>query len=170
MKHQFRLVLLFALSATAWVLPACSSSTDTSSAILPPAGPAMMSIVSPKHGDCAVLWADEQTVLPVTIAVTNWLMRPIAYCGAYPQCGHVIAFADDVRVAEASALVIDVPLTEGDHTVRIELRDDADVVGVDGSGMPLQQEITIHAVSPWQSCGADAGSDAPSQADASSEL
>ncbi|MBI5533699.1 MAG: hypothetical protein HY898_13345 [Deltaproteobacteria bacterium] len=162
MNHLLRSTLVVALAAAACTLPACTSGDDASSAIIAPQGPPTLSIVSPNDGDCVVLASGEQTALRVTIKTKNWTMRPIGYCGAYLQCGHVVAFADDVRVAEASALVIDVPLTVGDHTVRIELRDDDEVVGKGEDGGLLRAEVKVRAIAPGQSCDADAGTDAAS--------
>jgi len=166
MKTRFPILVIACSAVIALVVEACSSDSTATSVASAPAGPPSMSIVSPTDGSCAVLWSDESTVLRAAITTVNWSMRPPGYCGGYAQCGHVVAFADDVRVAEASALAIDVPLEPGDHKVRIELRDDLDAVGLDAQGKPLSDEIQIKALASGASCDAGAEAEASVPIDA----
>jgi hypothetical protein len=125
-------------------------------------------------GECAVLWNDETWVLRTTVSITNWLMRPPGFCGLLPQCGHAVVFVDDVRVASASSLAIDVPMASGDHNLRIELRTDEDAVAMDGNERLLAAEANVHALAPGLSCsaGIDGGIDAPVEtgSDADSDI
>lgn len=160
-----------ALTFAALWLPGCTAD-DTAATAVAPAGPATLSVVDPTDGACVVLRADAGWTARVSIAATNWYMRPEGFCGTYPQCGYVVAFVDDQRVAQAAALVIDVPLgglqtPSGEHRIRVELHDDADVVARGGDGKPLAVELTVEALAPGGSCTgpvADAGEDAPADA------
>ena len=156
----------------ALLLCGCDDDDTSSAAAAQQAGPASFTIVAPKDGDCVVLRADEQWTVLVTLSISNWAMRAPGYCGSASQCGHAVVFVDDTRVAQTASFVADVPMQEGDHVVRVELRTDADAIGIDGQGKPLSQTITVHALSPGSSCtgdaGTDAGADAP-QPDAAPE-
>ena len=121
-------------------------------------GPPAVSLASPADGACVVLQDDPAASVRVRIELQNWLLRPYGYCGGvYSQCGFAVFLVDDQEVARGAALVTDVPFASlpspaGSHRVRVELRNDADVVVMNKDGEPLTDEVSVLTVGVGESC------------------
>jgi len=121
-------------------------------------GPPAMAIAAPADGACVVLQDDPGASVRVRLELQNWLLRPYGYCGGvYSQCGFAVFLVDDQEVARGAALVTDVPFAglpspAGSHRVRVELRNDADVVVMNREGEPLTDEVSVITVAAGESC------------------
>lgn len=115
-----------------------------------PLGPPAVAITVPEPGACLEL--DENNAVRVKIVLQNWSLRPPGYCGGiYQQCGFAVFFADGQEVARSASLVTNLSLAAlaspaGSHTVRVELRNDADEVQLDREGEPLVAEVEFSAL------------------------
>ena len=122
-------------------------------------GPPSFSIDSPSDGDCVVLHDDPGMSIRVRISVENWLLRPFGYCGTqYQQCGYAVFSVDDTELVRSASRVTDVPFAEqptpgGAHRLKVELRNDVDVVVLDADGEPLLRGIDVVTVVPDDTCG-----------------
>ena len=99
---------------------------------------------------------DADGAMRTKIAITNWMLRAPGYCGVYPQCGFAVFFVDGQRVAESASLAADVPVgvsaPAGGHTLRVELQDDSEEVGLDADGAPLRVDIGFTIPEPGTTC------------------
>jgi hypothetical protein len=131
---------------------------DDEGAVVVSLGPPAMSVASPADGACVVLQDDPGATVRVRIELQNWLLRPFGYCGGvYSQCGFAVFLVDGQEVARGAALVTDVPFAglpspAGSHRVRVELRNDADVVVLDRAREPLADEVSVITVAAGESC------------------
>ncbi len=149
---------------------ACSEDT-TETAVILPAGPASLAIVSPRSGACVEPTADEQLSLTVGVEATNWTLRPPGGCGIVPQCGIVKLTLDPDGEAgagfwESAATTVVAQLAgiedlEGTHVLRVELIDETGRVGVDADGGALSQQIEVDLRLPGGCSDAGVGDAAP---------
>lgn len=135
------------LVGAAQSLAACSSDTSTTAAITP-VGPPALALEEPVEGACVPLADGDSLTLRVRIAVTNWSLRPPGFCGIYPQCGYAVYFVDGQKIVESATLATDVPMGSladptGQHTLRVELRDDNGVLALDADGAPLRVDRAV---------------------------
>lgn len=121
--------------------------------------------------------------LPLTVSVTNFALRPPDACFRYPQCGQIAVLIDPVLVdggvSDAAALqlsattFIDVDFgvleePEGEHLLRIELREDGmETAALGEGGKPLASELRVNATLA-SDCDAGADGSEADEEDASS--
>jgi hypothetical protein len=155
MSMSPRLLVLLSLSLAFWVAGCGDDDEGTAVVSL---GPPAMAIAAPMDGACVVLQDDPGASVRVRLELQNWLLRPYGYCGGvYSQCGFAVFFVDDQEVARGAALVTDVPFAglaapAGSHLVRVELRNDSDVVVLDRDREPLADEVNVTTVAAGESC------------------
>jgi len=75
----------------------------------------------------------------------------------YAQCGFAVFLVDDEEVMRSASLVTDVPFVDvsspaGSHRLRVELRDDSDVVAVNDVEEPLAREVSVLTVDAGDAC------------------
>lgn len=120
------------------------------------------------------------------VTLKNWLLRPPGACFGGAQCGQLAMIvdptpADDAGedgaiVALSSAPLVQADLgelasLEGEHLLRIELRDDGERRAATGpDGEPLAQQLVVK-VGRGAECdaGAEAGADSGEEADAGAD-
>lgn len=182
MSNASRLGLALCL---AFVVGACSSDEENGDAR--PLGEPELSIrslggVTEPSGTVEVE-LDCDAKLPLTVSVTNFALRPPDACFRYPQCGQIAVLIDPVLVdggvvdAAATQLsattftdidfaVLDEP--EGEHLLRIELREDGmETAALGEGGKPLASELRVNATLA-SDCDAGADGSEADEEDASS--
>ncbi len=155
-RHAACLVTWLVGVLTVLTMAGCGDDDETKAVI--PLGPPSLSVVFPSDGACVMFHDDEVPAVRVRIEAQNWLLRPIGYCGeTYSQCGHAVFFVDGNEMIRSASLVTDVPFEKlssptGKHHLRVELRNDDDVVVLDRMKEPLEAEVSIEAVEAGQAC------------------
>ncbi|MFW5739477.1 MAG: hypothetical protein ACOC1F_03835 [Myxococcota bacterium] len=158
--RSFARRLQLALVALPIVVSATGCGDDGTDTAVVPLGPPAVSIVDPVDEACIVLQGEDQ-VARVQIGLRNWSLRPKGFCGdVYAQCGFAVFLVDGEEITRSASLITDVPLAAlpsptGAHTIRVELRDDEELVQVDDEGLPLTAEVNVVAVMSADACPAD---------------
>lgn len=172
--------------SAALLVTACGDDDETTPPDPPP--PPTLSIVAvqgvggprwqPSDPGCVELGHDTDQTVVVTIAVTDFALRPPGTCGSARVCGTAVLRVDPSGSGEALAVQAAQTALEaklgalgaGSHTFRIELRDrDGAPVLDKETQASLFAEATLE-VKPVGGCGgpdggADAGPDADAEAD-----
>lgn len=172
--------------SAALLVTACGDDDETTPPDPPP--PPTLSIVAvqgvggprwqPSDPGCVELGHDTDQTVVVTIAVTDFALRPPGTCGSARVCGTAVLRVDpsgsgEALVVQAAQTALEAKLGAlgaGSHTFRVELRDrDGAPVLDEETQAPLAAEATL-AVKPVGGCGgldggADAGPDADAEAD-----
>lgn len=176
--------------SAALLVTACGDDDETTPPDPPP--PPTLSIVAvqgvggprwqPSDPGCVELGHDTDQTVVVTIAVTDFALRPPGTCGSARVCGTAVLRVDpsgsgEALVVQAAQTALEAKLGAlgaGSHTFRVELRDrDGAPVLDEETQAPLAAEATLE-VKPVGGCGgldggADAGPDADAESDAEAD-
>jgi len=107
-----------------------------------------MQLVSPVEGACIAIGTDPNVSVPFVLKTSSLYLRPPGFCGEAAQCGQLLLWANDKRVARAATEVIEwemVTVIErfGDFAIRIAAVTDADKSILDANKKPLEVTGTI---------------------------
>jgi hypothetical protein len=164
-------------AALALLLAACSTDTTTAAA---PSGPPSLEIAAlisaggarvdhPGSGQCVELGRDPSETITVLLGRTdalrqlvNWQFQPPFGCVGTPQCGFALVSLDPGAAGPALQIAgvgISIPIpmkdvaqAEGQHVLRVELRDSDGTMPANTRGRIV--EITIDVE---RTCGRDGG-------------
>lgn len=131
---------------------------------------------APGSGSCVELGTDPDATVIVTVAVTDFTLRPPGACGSARPCGTVLLTIDGTTLAQAASTEVPAKLGQtdagvlGERSFRVELRDHLGDVVLDPEQRVIADEVVVEVRTAGGCSGApDAAADAPPDATADAE-
>lgn len=121
--------------------------------------------------NCVEIGTDPGGTLLVGFAKQNFELRPPGACGNLDPCGTAVLLLDQSQVSQSSTTSLsaafsapDAALGSGEHTFRVELRDQQGEPVLDKEQKLIADEVVLEVRAPGGCIGgADGGSDAASE-------
>ncbi|AUX32290.1 uncharacterized protein SOCE836_044270 [Sorangium cellulosum] len=174
------MVARLALVLVAGLAGASGCSDDETSTAPGPTGVPQLEIVSPKDGACVAIGepsdasSDDGPTVPISVTVSELLLRPPGTCLTYRQCGHLVLSVDGERNNAAAGRVIDVRLGAldpeeryGELEITIAAVSDAGepILGGESKQEPLTRSLSLTVAASCEDGSGGAGGDGGSGGD-----
>ncbi|WP_437338804.1 hypothetical protein [Sorangium sp. So ce394] len=168
------MVARLALVLVAGLAGASGCSDDETSTAPGPTGVPELEIVSPKDGACVAIGepsdasSDDVPTVPISVTVSELLLRPPGTCLTYRQCGHLVLSVGGERNNAAAGRVIDVRLGAldpeeryGELEITVAAVSDAGepILGGESKQEPLTRSLSLTVAPSCEDGSGGAGGD-----------